>query len=108
MADPRLDEVEELLQATVFHPSPQRLLRERVLHTAAKAQHHHSMGRRALWAVAGTLGAILLTFAAGKYFAPHATAQLPAAKLASPSFPPSISGPSIPASTQSLGEALYR
>ena len=59
MADRRLRQVEELVQASVFHPSPCRRLRERVVHKAEQAMHRQRLGRRTAIASAFAIGLIV-------------------------------------------------
>ena len=118
MADRRLNDIEDLVQSSVFNPSPCRRLRERILHDAARAHRRQQNWQRAVpfvLATMGILGATLLGVRVLK--APHppavdtqaaGTAQVQPEQPGSRSTPETAVQPGLAnRSEQSLGEALY-
>jgi hypothetical protein len=57
-----LHEVEKLLQESVFHPSPCRQLRERVLRDAAQAKQRQKLWQRFLVASSTISGSLVVAF----------------------------------------------
>jgi hypothetical protein len=62
MAKRPFHEIEELVQASVFHPSPCKRLRERVLHSAIRAQKQQIVSRRTLLGASTVLAVALILF----------------------------------------------
>jgi hypothetical protein len=62
MLDPRIHDVEELVEASVFHPSPARRLRAQVLHNAAKAAQRQQFARRLAAAGGIVAGVVIASF----------------------------------------------
>ncbi len=108
MADPHLDEIEELVQASVFHPSPCRRLRARVLHGAVQARHRQRISHRVLGAMAALAVSAAILFVAARHFS-AAAPEPPAvrAETGSTADRPSQKT-AAPAPGASLGETLYR
>jgi hypothetical protein len=117
MADRRLSDIEDLVEASVFNPSPCRRLRERILHDAVRATRSQQRWQRALPFVLATMGIAVVALFSVRLFkhAPipskpvsAAQIQIEATQTGSPSSSESSSRPqSQPSSDQSLGQALY-
>jgi hypothetical protein len=115
MADRRLSDIEDLVEASVFHPSPCRRLRERILHHAARAHRRQQRWQRAVPILLAAMGITVVALFAIRIHkpAPAASKPVPAAQVqsaqtGSPSNNESTSRPQVqPSSEQSLGQALY-
>jgi hypothetical protein len=101
-----LERVENLVEASVFHPSPCKRLKERVLRDAALATWRQKISRRMMVAA----GAAVLTLGLGivvvRIARTPADASMPASAAPAETQTPSHSVQSQPAG--SLGEGLYQ
>jgi hypothetical protein len=113
MARLPLDRVEELVEESVFHPSPCKRHRERVLRDAAQATFRQKISHRMIVAVSaasvvlgiGIFSVRMATTPGEATSAAAAPASAPTAPAVEVQTPPS-SPPAVPAG--SLGEGLYR
>ncbi len=115
-----LDRVEELVEDSVFHPSPCKLHRERVLRSAIQATVHQKISHRVIAAV--SVGAVVLglgigivrlaTSSSGAVSEKATPASESAASVTEVSATPATTSPAAPAAQPtaagSLGEGLYR
>jgi hypothetical protein len=104
------DRIEELVEESVFHPSPCKRHRERVLRDAAQATVRQKLSRRMIVAVSASalllgMGIILvrMTTTSGDAV-PGAAAPASAATVEARTAPSSTP----PAAAGSMGEDLYR
>jgi hypothetical protein len=115
MADRRLSDIEDLVEASVFHPSPCRRLRDRILHHAARAQRRQQRWQRAVPFLLAAMGfAVVVLFAIRLHkAAPAASKPVPAAQVqsaqtgAAPRTDSTSRPEPPPNANQSLGQALY-
>jgi len=111
----RLHEIEELVQDSVFHPSPCRRLRERVIHDAVKANHRQHVLKRTFIASSAAAGGLLIVFFVLRFStaAPrdHAVSNSAAIRsesdLSCPTPEKPVPSQISPAPGQSYGEWLY-
>ncbi|HET6325029.1 MAG TPA: hypothetical protein VFG04_10040 [Planctomycetaceae bacterium] len=115
-----LQRIEELVEDSVFHPSPCKLHRERVLRSAVQAAVHQKISRGLIAAVsAGVvvlgLGIVIVRLATSSSGAVSETAapvSAAAANVTEASATPASASPAVPAaqptSAGSMGEGLYR
>jgi hypothetical protein len=110
-----LERVEELVEDSVFHPSPCKRHRERVLRSAVQATVRQTISRRMIAAVSATALVVVL----GIIVVRAATSPArPVSEAAGPAVPSPASattaeaGPAEaviqPSTAGSLGEGLYR
>jgi hypothetical protein len=101
-----LERVENLVEASVFHPSPCKRLKERVLHDAAQATWRQKISRRMMVAA----GAAVLILGLGISVVRIARAP---SDLAMPASAPAVETQTVERPVQtssagSLGEGLYQ
>jgi hypothetical protein len=111
-----LEQVEELVEESVFHPSPCKRHREQVLRTAVQATVRQKVSRRMIAAGSASvlalgMGILLIRVVATSHPAvsenpPSASATSVEAITAAPATP--AVAPQQTASNGSLGEELYR
>ena len=107
-----LDQIEELVEESVFHPSPCKRHRERVLKNAVQATFRHKISRRAIAAGSATILVLGMMI-----FIVRMATSSPSVEQVPPSAEPTIASPAEtsaaapekqPAPAGSLGEGLYR
>jgi hypothetical protein len=108
-----LDQIEELVEESVFHPSPCKRHRDRVLRSAVQATFRHKISRRAIAAGSAVVILIGMTIFIMRMAAPapsdEALPQSAAPSSAAPAETPTSAAPEQqPAPAGSLGEGLYR
>jgi hypothetical protein len=104
-----LDQIEELVEESVFHPSPCKRHRERVLKNALQATVRQKVSRRMI----GVASAAVVLLGIGIVIVRSATsfgeADPPATAPASAALEPgSAAPPTQPSPPRSMGEGLYR
>jgi hypothetical protein len=106
-----LSEIEELVEESVFHPSPCKRHRERVLKKAVQATFRHKVSRRTIMAAS----AVVMVLGVGIAIARIATssseiaADAPAPTSSATTTTATSGAPAAqPAPASSLGEGLYR
>jgi hypothetical protein len=109
------ESIEELVQDSVFHPSPCKRHRERVLRSAVQATVRQRISRRTMLGLsAGVLVFVMGLFVVRLVTSPGDAAAPPAAPASAPqnddSSAPPVAQPVSPShySANSLGEDLYR
>ncbi len=108
----RLRDIEELVQASVFHPSPCRKLRERVIRDAVKVNRQQTMWRKLIIGSSSVAGSALLLIAILHVFAsaPESPRVASPAKetAASRGTAAAVRPEGLSTTGESLGEAQYR
>ncbi|HEV3302102.1 MAG TPA: hypothetical protein VG055_20780 [Planctomycetaceae bacterium] len=105
-----LDQIEELVEESVFHPSPCKRHRERVLKNALQAAVRQKVSRRTIGVALAAvvllgIGIVIVRSATSSGDAdPTATAPTSATTVESSSAVP----PTQPSPPRSMGEGLYR
>jgi hypothetical protein len=115
MSDLPHESIEELVKDSVFHPSPCKRHRERVLKSAVQATVRQRISRRTMLGVsAGVLVLVIGLFVVRMATSSRDAAAPPAAPASAPqddgSSAPPVAQPVAPShySANSLGEGLYQ
>jgi hypothetical protein len=110
-----LERVEELVEDSVFHPSPCKRHRERVLRSAVQATVRQTISRRMIAAVSATALVLVLGIVMVRTATSSAKPMSEAAGPAGPTAAGATTAEAAPAETAiqpstagSLGEGLYR
>jgi hypothetical protein len=101
-----LEQVENLVEASVFHPSPCKRLKERVLHDAALATWRQKISRRMMVAAGAAVLMLGLGISVVRLARTPSDATAPASGATSET--QSASHPAQPPAAGSLGEGLYQ
>lgn len=108
-----LREIEKLVQDSVFHASPCRRLRERVLESAVQAKHRQNLWKRFVVASSAVMGSLVIAFVVIRLSAPGSTVATEPGPVRVQIYSPghSVGLAAAPqkaaASNSSLGEDFY-
>jgi hypothetical protein len=111
MDDLPLEGVEKLVEASVFHPSPCKRLKERVLRDAVHAAWQQKISHRMMAAVCGAgllLGLGLFVVRIARTPAEPTEAAVPAAAATPAEAQPETTSAPAPTAGGSLGEGLFQ
>ena len=110
MSELPLDRIEELVEESVFHPSPCKRHKERVLRHAVRATVRQTISRRTMAAVGAAaliLGIVVVRFATSAGETPSTTAA-PADTSAVETNGAAAPASTRPAPSGSMGEGLFQ